>query len=81
MGDFSRAISDSLVTNRKPEGRKRRVATRDYHRQIGVKYDLFHFTGSYMEVDLDDVRSANRILAVIGRDGALQLHLHNATSP
>ena len=35
------------------------------------KYALVHFRGSYLEVDLDDMRAANRILDVIGCDGGV----------
>ena len=34
-----------------------------------------------MEVDLEDMRSANRILDAIGRGGALKLHLPSAKFP
>ena len=39
------------------------------------------FRGSYLEVDLEDMRSPNRILDVVGCDGELQLHPPSAKSP
>ena len=38
-------------------------------------YALVHFRGAYLEVDLDDMLPANRLLEVLGRDGALRGHL------
>ena len=38
-------------------------------------YALIRFRGSYLEVDLDGMRSENQILDVIGGDCTLQLHL------
>ena len=45
------------------------------------RYDLVHFAGSYLEVDVGDTRSVNRILDVISGDGTLQLHLPIAQPP
>ena len=55
----------------------------DYHRKIwgGGKYDLVHFLGSYLDADLDDIRSENRILDAIRCDGALELNLPSVNSP
>ena len=57
------------------------VGPMDYRREIRGEYALVHFRGSYLAVDLDDMLSANRILDVIGRDGALELNLPIAKSP
>ena len=45
------------------------------------KYDLVHFMGPYMEVDLYDMPATNRVIEVIDCDWTLQVHLPNATSP
>ena len=45
------------------------------------KYALVRFRGSYVEVDIDDMGSANRLLGIIGRDGALQLHVPSTKFP
>ena len=42
---------------------------------------LVHFQGSYPEVDLDEMRSPNRLIDVIARDGDLRRHLHIAKFP
>ena len=47
---------------------------------LGGKYAIVHRRGSYLEVDQDDMRSENRLLDVIERDGALRLHLLIAKS-
>ena len=41
---------------------------------------LVHPLGSYLEVDLDDMRSENQLLDAIGCDGALQLNLPSVNS-
>ena len=46
-----------------------------------MEFALVHFRGSYLEVDLDDVRSKNRLLDVIGCAGAFRLHLPSTKSP
>ena len=48
---------------------------------FGGEFALVHFRGSYLEVDLGDMRSENRLLDVVGCDGALPLHLPSAKSP
>ena len=45
------------------------------------KYAMAHFRGAYLEVDLDDMRSGNRLLEVLGRDGPSHLHLPSTKSP
>ena len=49
--------------------------------RFGIKYGLVHFRWSYVEVDLDDMRSANRLFEILGRDGELQLHLPSTKFP
>ena len=44
-------------------------------------FALFHFWGPYLEVGLEDMRSENRLLDAIGRDGASGLHLPSAEPP
>ena len=43
--------------------------------RFGNKYALVHFLGAYLEVDPGDMRSANRLLDVLGCDGISHLHL------
>ena len=45
--------------------------------RYGGAYALVHFRGAYFEVSLDDMKSTDRILDVLGRDGTLQLRLSN----
>ena len=49
--------------------------------RFGDKYDLVRFRGSYLEADIDDMRSANSLFELIGRDGSLQLHVPSAKFP
>ena len=49
--------------------------------RYGSTYALVHFRGAYLEVSLDDMKSTDRILDVLGRDGTLQLHLANTKFP
>ena len=53
----------------------------DYHFGISGQVRFSAFPGSYLDVDLGDTLSVNRILDVIGCDGTLQLHLPSAKSP
>ena len=46
-----------------------------------VGYALVHFRGSYLEADIDDMRSENRLFGIIGRDGALQLNVAGTKFP
>ena len=64
-----------LAKNRKTKGERRRLGPGVSIGRFGGKYELVHFRCAYLEVDLDDMRSGNRLLEVLGRDGALQLHL------
>ena len=43
--------------------------------RFGNKYALVHFGWPYFEVGLDDMRSANSLLGIIGCDGMLTLHI------
>ena len=49
--------------------------------RFGIKYDLVHFRGSYLEVDLGGMRATYRILDGMGCDGALRLHLPIEKAP
>ena len=71
----------SLSTNRKAKGERRRLGPGVITGRFVNKYALVHFRCDYLEVDLDDMRSANRLLEVLGRDGEFQLHLPSAKSP
>ena len=48
--------------------------------RFGGGYAIVQFRGAYVEVGLADMRSANRILEVLGRDGELRLHLPSTKS-
>ena len=48
--------------------------------RFGGRSALVRCRGSYLEVDLDDMRSENRLLDVIGCDGELRLHLPSTKS-
>ena len=48
--------------------------------RFGNECAIVHFRGAYLEVALYDMRSENRLLEVLGCDGASQLHLHCAKS-
>ena len=48
---------------------------------MGGKYAIVHFRGAYLGVDLADMRSANRLLEVLGRDGEFRLHLSSTEPP
>ena len=48
---------------------------------LGGGYALVHFMGSYLEVDLDDMPSTSRLFELIGRDGALRLHVPRTNPP
>ena len=45
------------------------------------KYAIVRICGSYLEVDIEDMRPENRSLGIIGRDGALQLRLPSTEFP
>ena len=65
-----------MATNRKTEGGNDGYDQGNYWEIRGCGgIALVHFRGPYLEVDLGDMRPANRPLAVIGFDGALRLHL------
>ena len=49
--------------------------------RFGGKYAIFHFRCSYLEVDLDGMRSTNRLLEILGRDGWLRMHLPSTKPP
>ena len=71
----------SLATNRQSKGEKRRLGTAVIMGRFGGKYALVLSIGAYLEVDLEDMRSANRFLEVLGCDGKLRLHLPTTNSP
>ena len=71
-----------LSANRKAIGGKEMVrAIGGIIGRFGNKYDLGRLRGSYLEVDIGDMRSENRLLGIIGRDVALQLHFPNTKGP
>ena len=83
-GGVSCAELRGLATNRKEKGWKRPMGTWVIIGRFVGEFDLVHFRGwggSIYGVDLEDMRSANRLLEAIGCDVALQLHLPIARSP
>ena len=44
-------------------------------------YALVLFRWAYLEVDIEDMRPANRLFELLGRDWALQLHVPSAKFP
>ena len=49
--------------------------------RFGGKYEPAHFRWPYLEVDLDDMRPADRLFGILGIDGALQFHLPSTKFP
>ena len=49
--------------------------------RYGNHYALVHFMGSYLEVALGDLKSTDKVLDVLGCDGALQLHVGSTKFP
>ena len=49
--------------------------------RYGNQYALVHFRGSYLEVALGDLKSTDKVLDVLGCDGALQLHVGSTKFP
>ena len=48
---------------------------------FGDYYALVHFRGSYFEDGRGDMRSANSLLGIIGRGGAVALRIPHTESP
>ena len=57
------------------------VGARDSYWAIWGKYAIVHFIGPNLEVDIEDMRPANRLFRILGRDGTLQLHIPSTKSP
>ena len=55
--------------------RQKMVGAMDNYLAICGKYAPVHFTWTYLEVDIGDMRPANRLFEILGRDGTLQLHV------
>ena len=81
MGDSFYARLCFLETNREEKGERRRLGPGIIIGRFGGQYAIVHFRGAYLEVDLDDVRSENWLLEVIGCDGELRLQLPSTKSP
>ena len=45
------------------------------------KYAIVHFRGSYLEAGIADIRPPNRLLGIIGRGWASQLHVQSTKPP
>ena len=67
----------------KSENRRRKALVRNMgnYWKIWERICASSFRGSYLEVDLDDMRSENRLLCAIGRDAELQLHIYLSINP
>ena len=70
-----------FLAARKSKGDKRWQGPCIIAARHGNTYALVHFRGAYLEVSLDDMKSTDKILDVLGCDGALQLHLPNTKFP
>ena len=70
-----------LAANQKTKGLERRLGPWVIIGRFGGMFDLVHFRGSYLVVDLEDMRSVNLSLGAIGCDDASQLHLPHTKSP
>ena len=70
-----------ISANRTAKGEKKWLGGGIIVGRFGDKYDLVLFRGSYLDVDIDDMRSTNSLLVTVGRDGALQLHVASAKFP
>ena len=73
--------SSLLLAARKLKSDKRWQGPGIIIARYGNTYALVHFRGAYLEASLDDMKSADRILDVLGCDGTLQLHLANTKFP
>ena len=80
-GEFFSGRMFFASANRKNKVDKKWVAPGIIIGRFGNKYALVHFRGSYFEVDLDDMRSANSLSDTIGCDGTLTLHIPIAKFP
>ena len=69
-----------LATNRATK-EETTVTTRDNYWGIWQQIRAGSFSGEYLEVDLDDMCTENRLLGVIGRDVAPKLHLPSTKCP
>ena len=59
-----------LATNRRNKGWGKWLGKGVIIGRFVNKYALVHFRWSYLEVDVGDMRSENRLLEILGRDGA-----------
>ena len=80
-GGFSWADGVFLSTSRETKGVKRWLVPWVIIGRFGIKFALVHGRWSYLEVDPGDMRSENRLLEAIGRDGSLGLHPPSKKSP
>ena len=55
-----------ISSNRKAKGGKKRSGPGVIIGRFGGNYALVHFRGSYLEVNLGDMRSTNRLFHLIG---------------
>ena len=78
---FSARTVFFLSANRKAKGGGEWLGSGIIIGRFWDKYALVHSSGSYLEVDIGDMRSANRLWGIIGRDGALQLHVPSTEFP
>ena len=70
-----------IASNRKTKEGKKWVRPGVIIRRFGNKYAFVHFMGSYFEVDIGDMRSANSLFELIGCDGTFRLRVPSTKSP
>ena len=81
MGNSFMSACCSTATNRKTQGERRWLWRGIIIGRFVNKYALVRCRGAYLEVDLDDMRSAIRLLAVLGCNSAFRLHLPSTKFP
>ena len=70
-----------FYTERKTKAEKRWQGPGIIIPRYGNQYALVHFRGTYLEVSMGDLKSTDRVLDVLGCDGALQLHVGSTKFP
>ena len=70
-----------ISANRKEKGEKKWLGPGVIIGRFVGKYAMDRFMGSYLEVDLGDMRPTNSLFELIGRDGTLCLHVQSTKFP
>ena len=76
------ALAKRYTFGRRIENQKRETTAmpRNHNRSLWERLCVGTFQGPYLEISLDDKKRTDKILEVLGCDGALQLHLANENS-